>query len=40
MGAQITGMTLAVLLPILMFPWSRTLWLAWDLAFRPREEGD
>jgi len=40
MGAQITGMVLAVALPILMFPWSRTLWLAWDLSFRPREEGD
>jgi uncharacterized protein (DUF983 family) len=40
MPAQITGMVLAVALPILMFPWSRTLWLAWDLSFRPREEGD
>ena len=40
MGAQITGMTLAVALPILLFPFSRTLWLAWDLSFRPREAGD
>jgi uncharacterized protein (DUF983 family) len=40
MAAQITGMTLAVLLPIVLFPFSRTLWLAWDLSFRPREEGD
>ena len=40
MAAQITGMALAVLLPILLFPFSRTLWLAWDLAFRPSEAGD
>lgn len=40
MAAQVTGMILAVALPILLFPFSRTLWLAWDLAFRPREEGD
>jgi uncharacterized protein (DUF983 family) len=40
LAAQVTGMTLAVLLPILLFPFSRTLWLACDLSFRPREEGD
>ena len=40
LAAQVTGMTLAVLLPILLFPFSRTLWLAWDLSFRPSEEGD
>jgi uncharacterized protein (DUF983 family) len=40
LAAQITGMALAVLLPILLFPFSRTLWLAWDLSFRPNEEGD
>ena len=40
MPAQITGMVLAVAFPILLFPFSRTLWLAWDLSFRPREEGD
>jgi uncharacterized protein (DUF983 family) len=40
MAAQITGMTLAVVLPILFFPFSRTLWLAWDLSFRPNEVGD
>ena len=28
------------LFPILLFPFSRTLWLACDLSFRPREEGD
>jgi uncharacterized protein (DUF983 family) len=40
LAAQIIGMVLAVALPILLFPFSRTLWLAWDLSFRPREEGD
>jgi hypothetical protein len=40
MAAQVTGMILAVALPILFFPFSRALWLAWDLSFRPREEGD
>lgn len=40
MPAQVTGTVLAIALPILLFPFSRTLWLAWDLSFRPREEGD
>jgi uncharacterized protein (DUF983 family) len=40
MAAQVTGMILAVAFPILMYPFSRTLWLAWDLTFRPREAGD
>jgi uncharacterized protein (DUF983 family) len=31
---------LAVASPIVFFPFSRVLWLAWDLSFRPREEGD
>ena len=26
--------------PLLFFPFSRTLWLAWDLCFRPEEPGD
>jgi uncharacterized protein (DUF983 family) len=39
-AAEVTGSILAVALPILLFPFSRTLWLAWDLSFRPREEGD
>jgi uncharacterized protein (DUF983 family) len=37
---QITGLVLAVALPFLFFPFSRTLWLAWDLSFRPFEPGD
>ena len=27
-------------LPFAFFPMSRTLWLAWDLSFRPSEPGD
>lgn len=29
-----------IVLPILLYPMSRTLWLALDLAFRPRSERD
>jgi uncharacterized protein (DUF983 family) len=39
-AAQWTAIVGAVLLPLVFFPFSRTLWLAWDLSFRPREEGD
>jgi uncharacterized protein (DUF983 family) len=31
---------LCVRLPLVFFPFSRTLWLAWDLSFRPSEPGD
>lgn len=34
------GVGLAVAMPALFFPFSRTFWLAWDLAFRPAEPGD
>ena len=37
---EIAGLILAVMLPLLFFPFSRTLWLAWDLSFRPFEPGD
>jgi hypothetical protein len=37
---QITAAVLAVGLPLLFFPFSRTLWLAWDLSFRDHEPGD
>ncbi len=37
---EIVAAILAVVLPCLFFPFSRTLWLAWDLAFRPVEPGD
>jgi O-antigen ligase len=37
---EIVAGLLCVALPILFFPFSRTLWLAWDLSFRPQEPGD
>ena len=37
---EVVGLVLAVLLPLMFFPFSRTLWLAWDLSFRPAEPGD
>ncbi len=36
----VVAMVLCVAMPILCFPFSRTLWLAWDLSFRPLEPGD
>ncbi len=33
---EVVGRVLAVALPFVFFPFSRTLWLAWDLSFRPR----
>lgn len=37
---EVVGIVLAVALPFVFFPFSRTLWLAWDLSFRPFEPGD
>jgi uncharacterized protein (DUF983 family) len=37
---QVVALILCVLLPFVFFPFSRTLWLAWDLSFRPFEPGD
>ncbi|MDB4879410.1 MAG: putative rane protein [Gemmatimonadetes bacterium] len=34
------SMALAILMPIVFYPFSRTLWLAFDLHFRPSERGD
>ena len=34
------GIVLMTLLPILFFPFSKTLWLAFDLIFRPSVPGD
>jgi uncharacterized protein (DUF983 family) len=34
------SMALAVLMPIAFYPFSRDLWLALDLHFRPSEAGD
>ena len=38
--AIVVGGVLAITMPILFFPFSRTIWLAWDLSFRPQEAGD
>ena len=37
---EVLAAVLCVMLPIVFFPFSRTLWLAWDLSFRPSEPGD
>lgn len=37
---EVVAVVLCVALPFLFFPFSRTLWLAWDLSFRPVEPGD
>jgi uncharacterized protein (DUF983 family) len=37
---EILAIVLCVTLPFLFFPFSRTLWLAGDLSFRPAEPGD
>jgi uncharacterized protein (DUF983 family) len=34
------GIPLMVLMPIIFFPFSRTIWIAFDLTFRPAERGD
>jgi O-antigen ligase len=39
-GIWILSIVLAALMPVLFFPFARTLWLAWDLYFRPREPAD
>jgi uncharacterized protein (DUF983 family) len=37
---QYVGIPLMVLMPILFFPFSRTIWIALDLAFRSAERHD
>ena len=37
---EILAVVLCVTLPFAFFPFSRALWLAWDLSFRPFEPGD
>lgn len=37
---EIVAVVLCVALPFVFYPFSRTLWLAWDLSFRPTEPGD
>ena len=37
---EILAPVLAVVSPFVAFPFTRCLWLAWDLSFRPTEPGD
>ncbi len=37
---EILAPVLAVVAPFVAFPFTRCLWLAWDLSFRPSEPGD
>lgn len=39
-AVQWVAVLLAAGSPVAFFPFSRTLWLAWDLSFRPAEPGD
>lgn len=36
-GAMVAGLAVALLMPLAFFPWSRMLWLAFDLRIRPLE---
>lgn len=36
----VLSIVLALLMPVLFFPFARDLWLAFDLIFRPHEAGD
>ena len=38
--SQSTAIAIAIVMPVLFHPFSRTLWLAFDLHFRPSEAGD
>ncbi|MDE3152079.1 MAG: DUF983 domain-containing protein [Gemmatimonadota bacterium] len=37
---EMLGPALAVVVPVVTYPFTRCIWLAWDLAFRPAEPGD
>jgi uncharacterized protein (DUF983 family) len=39
-GMLYAGIALMVLMPIVFFPFSRTIWIAFDLTFRPAEPHD
>lgn len=34
------ALALAIAMPLAFFPFARTIWLAWDLWFRPARPGD
>lgn len=37
---EIAAPLLMIAAPIALYPWSKTLWLAFDLAFRPMSDAD
>ena len=39
-AVQYAGPLIMIALPILFYPFSRALWLAWDVYFRPGAAGD
>jgi uncharacterized protein (DUF983 family) len=39
-AVQYGGPLIMIALPVLFYPFSRALWLAWDLYFRPAAPGD
>jgi uncharacterized protein (DUF983 family) len=39
-AVQYTGPLIMIALPVLFYPFSRALWLAWDLYLRPAVPGD
>lgn len=39
-AVQYGGPLIMIALPVLFYPFSRALWLTWDLCFRPASPGD
>ncbi len=39
-AVQYTGPLIMIALPVFFYPFSRALWLAWDVYFRPGAPGD
>jgi uncharacterized protein (DUF983 family) len=39
-AVQYAGPLIMIVLPVLFYPFSRALWLAWDVYFRPGAPGD
>lgn len=39
-GMYVGCVSAAIVLPLVFFPWSKTLWLAFDLTFRPPRPND
>jgi uncharacterized protein (DUF983 family) len=39
-SVYLAGVVLALVLPVLFYPFSKTIWLAFDLTFRPSRPSD